>query len=110
MTHNLIPHHHHESESEITEHHQEGHAHHDDEAIDLNDIFSHFIHSNDGYVILGKSQTDLKSFIHFTTIIYDDIYISELLLPPLLYISPHVYLINSSHYFSASGLRAPPVC
>ncbi len=106
--HNLVPHHH-EFEVEAIEHHHHDHSH-GDEAMDLNDIFAHFIHGNIGYVTLAKSQIDSKSFHQFFAVIPENIYLSEILIPPQEYISPHDLLLSDFLYLLPSGLRGPPLC
>lgn len=112
LGHNIIPHHHHDNQKELTEHHQTNH-HHDggEESNDLSHLFSHFIHSADGFVFTANhniSNTFSKQQFSFVAVLPDIFSLGELHVPPLLHKPPAEHLIYISPHFLSSGLRAPP--
>ena len=114
LGHSIIPHHHHESAHELTEHHKEHHQHDgDQETNDLSHLFSHFTHSADGFNFTTSNiTTNIFSSRYesgsVVAILQGNFLIAKLIIPPLLYKPPAEQLISISPHSLSTGLRAPP--
>lgn len=111
LGHNIIPHHHHSTEHELAEHHHTHHSHDgDEEGKDLSHLFSHFIHSAEGFIFTSSNNITLSKLqLLLVAVLPDNFSLDEFLIPPLLLKQSeehHVYISPHSH---PSGLRAPPV-
>lgn len=112
LGHNIVPHHH-DSDHDLTEHHQTSPHHHDDDHKDKwqGDFFSHFIHSTDGVTFTGSyniSNTLSKQLFSLIAVLPDNFSLDEFLIPPLLHKPPAEHFIYISPHSLSSGLRAPP--
>lgn len=112
LGHNIIPHHHHNTDHDLTEHHQTSHNHDSEEdSENLSDILSHFIHSSDGFTFTGShniSNTISKQLLSFVAVLPCNFFLDEFLIPPLLHKPPAEHFIYISPHSLSSGLRAPP--
>lgn len=110
LGHNIIPHHHHTNEHDLAEHHQTHHNHDgDEESRDLGHLFSHFIHSTDGFIFTGAHSIAFSKLqLLFVALLPDNFSLNEFLIPPLLHKQPAEHLVYISPYSHLSGLRAPP--
>ena len=111
LGHNIIPHHHHDNRHDLTEHHHENHNHDDEDGENLSDLFSHFIHSADGFTLAHTNSinnTFSKQVFIAVAALPFDFYSDEFLIPPLLHKPPAERFIYVSSHSLSSGLRAPP--
>jgi hypothetical protein len=108
MGHSIIPHHHHDDLQDLKEHHQTNHHHDENEDNkDLSHIFSHFIHSADGFTLIIK-HSNSKVFIPLVAVLPNNFSVDEILIPPLLYESRTEFLDCLFSIACTFGLRAPP--
>lgn len=110
LGHSIIPHHHHDTEHDLTEHCQTEHQHDGDkEDESLKYVLSHFIHSFDGFTTLNKHNiTFSKQLVSIVAVLCGNFSLSSFTIPPLLYKPPAEHLIYISPHSLSSGLRAPP--
>lgn len=111
LGHSIIPHHHHDSELELTEHHQTDHHYNEGEGSEegegLRHILSHFIHSADAFTFVNTLKIS-SMFYSVIAILPYNFSFDGLLIPPLLYKPPAEHFIYNSPHSLSSGLRAPP--
>jgi hypothetical protein len=112
LGHNIIPHHHHDTEHDLTEHHQTSHNHDSEkDSEDLSHILSHFIHSSDGFTFTVNhniSNTLSQQLFLLFAVLPDNFSVDEFIIPPLLHKPPAEHFIYISPHSLSSGLRAPP--
>lgn len=112
LGHSIIPHHHHENESELISHHNDNHHHDDAEEgfVDLNHLFSHFVHAADGFTsthVDNTNNTISKQHVLILAILPSKFSFVDFTIQPVRNKSSLKYQI-SAHSLSC-GLRAPPV-
>ena len=112
LGHNLIAHHHQETELLSTKHHKTCHhqeSQHEDKRI--HDLFCHFIHSAEGFVFVKSHKLDNTFSGHSfsdSVVSSNHILLNEFLKLPLLHRSLAVSFIYISPHSLYLGLRAPP--
>lgn len=114
LGHNIIPHHHYHADHDLTEHHHTDH--HDDsdgdeDSDDFNHLFSHFIHSADGFTIANnhkRTNTFAKQWILIVAVLPNNFSFGSYTIPPLLDKPPARHLSYISPHSLSSDLRAPP--
>jgi len=113
LGHDIIPHHHHDNNQELTEHHQTSHNHDSEEdSENLSHLFSHFIHSADGFTFTishNISNIFSKQLFSIVAALPRNFSLNEFLVPPLFYKPPAEGFIYTSPHSLSSCLRAPPV-
>ncbi len=112
LGHNIIPHHHHENELELTEHHSRQHQH-DGQSIgqEIGHLFSHFLHVDDGLTFTANHANSLaysKQQISFVAVLPFLYAHRELRAPPLWVNPPAERPVIMASNSPPSGLRAPP--
>ncbi len=113
LGHSVIPHHHHDTDHDLTEQHHQTEHHHDDDADseDLSHLFFHFPHSADGFTCITAhnfNNTFSKRLLSFVVVLPDNFLFHKFIIPPLLYKPPAEHLIYISPHSLSLGLRAPP--
>jgi len=111
LGHSIIPHHHHDSVHELTEHHQEHHQHDgEEESNGLSHLFSHFVHSADGFTTTQNNFniSFLQKQLSVVAVLPNNFYLKTFAFPLLKHKPPTEQLIYISPHFLSSGLRAPP--
>lgn len=112
LGHNMIPHHHHDSIEELTEHHNSDHHDHDTDDNLLGHLLSHIIHSADCFTFPANhniTNTFSKQQLSFVAVLPDNFSLDEFPIPPLPDKPPTEHLLYISPHALPSGLRAPPV-
>ena len=106
LGHNIVPHHHHESGHELTEHHNDHHLHAEK---DLSHLLSHFVHATDGFTVTVQHHA-INAASPIIAILADSFALDRIIIrhfeisfppEPLVYISPHEF---------SFGNKAPPFC
>lgn len=113
LGHNTIPHHHHDSDRNLTGQHNADHHQDQDESDndELTHLFSHFTHSADGHTFKCTHSTDNTSNKELLTPVIalsDGSTIDAFLLPALLHKPPSEQFNYVPPNALPSGLRAPP--
>jgi hypothetical protein len=106
--HNIVPHHHHEHEAELTAHHSQ-HEHEENETEnEASHFFSHFLHAGND-VTFTTSHSTITFSKQVASAVLPDIYFTcHYDIPPLLNSPPAEHLIYFSPHSHTAGLRAPP--
>ena len=109
--HNIVPHHHHATESELAHHHHTEHKENHDGGNDLEHILSHFLHSADGFTFTTNHSIHnvfSKQLILFAALLPVSFSLNEFFIPPLLYKPPAQRFTYTAPASLSPGLRAPP--
>lgn len=113
LGHNIIPHHHHDHDEHLSEHHGADHQHDSDADNDgVMELFAHCTHTADGFAFTSAhnfSTMFSKLQLTFVALLLDNFAFDEFLIPPLLHKPPAEHLIYISPHSHSSGLRAPPL-
>ncbi|MDZ4844761.1 MAG: hypothetical protein SH857_04340 [Chitinophagales bacterium] len=111
LGHNIIPHHHHDSNHDLAEH-QQLHQEHDDNHEDgLNHLFAHFVHSGDAFTFTTNHNINnvfSKQLFLMAVALSDNFSLDRFSVLPLVFSPPEKQVIYISPHSLASGLRAPP--
>ncbi|OFY86880.1 MAG: hypothetical protein A3F72_00535 [Bacteroidetes bacterium RIFCSPLOWO2_12_FULL_35_15] len=111
LGHNNVPHHHHDTDHDLTAHHHNDHHDNSDHSSkDFDHLYSHFIHSdifitanNDNKINIFSKQLFLKVAVSPT-----DFFLCDYTIQFLLHKLPEKTFIYISPHSLSSGLRAPP--
>lgn len=106
--HSMVPHHHHESLTDLAEHHGTSHQHGEEEEQGLGGLLSHIIHQEDGFTVnLDVNKTFAQPFVALVAAICTFSLHTEI--PPLILHNPYEeHSSYSSPYYLSASLRGPP--